>query len=215
MTSTADDAYKRKIVDHIPANPANVKSFHHAELEVSGIISHSKRKLSTIEKDVASMNIGKVSKNDIDSILYVSTYQEAFNPRIASNLFFVSESKETKNAKSKSLYQDSFGNDNSCQNLKVNKILNVDPHSFGKKNILYHQYTPGNNIIIHYKGVKVEEVLVLDQSKTIYKTSYEKDFSERKFIKDIPPEQIPIPSSLGSKNKRNMKFRKWGGYLGA
>lgn len=63
--------------------------------------------------------------------------------------------------------------------------------------------------------MKVEQVLILDPNKTVYKTSYEKDYSERKFIQDIPPEQIPIPSSLGSKNyKRNMKFRKWGGYLG-
>lgn len=201
LTLTADDAYKRRIVDPIPANPANVKSFYHAELE---------EKLSIIEKDVAAMKIGKVSKNDIDSILYVSTYQETFNPKKAANLHFVpAESLAVyKNTETKSsLYQESFGKDNSCQNKEVNKILNVDPHSFGKKNILYHQYTP---------GVKVEEVLVLDPNKTVYKTSYEKDYSQCKFIKDIPPEQIPIPSSLGSKNnKRNMKFRKWGGYLGA
>ena len=55
-------------------------------------------------------------------------------------------------------------------------------------------------------------MIVLDPNKTVYKTSYENDYSERKFIKDIPPEQIPIPSTFGSKqNKRNMKFRKWGG----
>lgn len=63
--------------------------------------------------------------------------------------------------------------------------------------------------------MKVEEVVRLDPNKRVYKTSYEKDYSERKFIKEIPPEDIPIPSTFGSKhNKRNMKFRKWGGYLG-
>lgn len=146
LTSTADDAYKRKIVDHIPANPANVKSFHHAELEVIYTTTYLKRKLSTIEKDVASMNIGRVSKNDIDSILYVSTYQEAYNPKKAANLNFLSmESSGYETVKdAKSLYQESFGRDNTCQNSEVNKILNVDPHSFGKKNILYNQYTPGN-----------------------------------------------------------------------
>ena len=57
--------------------------------------------------------------------------------------------------------------------------------------------------------------MVLDPKATVYKTSYENDYSQRKFFKEIPPEQIPIPSSLGLKhNKRNMKFRKWGGYQG-
>jgi len=48
----------------------------------------------------------------------------------------------------------------------------------------------------------------------VYKTSYEKDYSECKFIKEIPPEQIPIPSSFSKHDKRNMKFKKWGGYNG-
>lgn len=105
------------------------------------------------------MKIGRVSKNQIDSILYVSSYQEAFNPKIAANkiattLNFVNgdlsqKDNETneKHGKHQSLYQESFGNDNSVQNFPVNKILNADPHGFGKKNILYHQYTPGNYFI--------------------------------------------------------------------
>ena len=57
--------------------------------------------------------------------------------------------------------------------------------------------------------------MVLDPNKTFYKTSYEKDYSERIWIKEIPPEQIPVPSTFGAvKQKRIMKFRKWGGYSG-
>jgi hypothetical protein len=142
LTGITDAAYNKYIVDPVPANPANAKSFYHAELE---------RKLNVVDKDVNSMNIGRVSKNQIDSLLYVSSYQQAFNPEIASKLKFVKaddhlshkEHEAVANDNQKSLYQESYHNDNSFENTKVNKILNVDPHSFGKKNTLYHQYTPG------------------------------------------------------------------------
>lgn len=142
LTGITDAAYIKKIVDPVPANPANAKSFYHAELE---------RKLNIVEKDVNSMNIGKVSKNQIDSILYVSSYQEAFNPEIASKLKFVKadddhshkDHESAEKGNQKSLYQESYHNDNSVHNTEVHKIMNVDHHSFGKKNTLYHQYTPG------------------------------------------------------------------------
>jgi hypothetical protein len=95
------------------------------------------------------MDIGKVTTKEIDSILYVSSYQKAFNPKCADKLKYVKADDHSQNklqplAKDlESLYQKSFGKDKSVLNIEVNKILNADLHSFGKKNILYHEYTPG------------------------------------------------------------------------
>ena len=103
------------------------------------------------------MNMGQISKNEIDSILYVSTYQAGYNPKKVTAPNFIKaelsqtnlgdrSKKDSKDPHVMSLYQTSFGEDNSYHNTTFNKTLNRDLHSYGKQNILYHLYSPGKTL---------------------------------------------------------------------
>ena len=105
-----------------------------------------------IDRDLKSMNIKKVEAKEIDSILYVSSYQAGFNPQKVAKGNFTrsaptaptapSETQKRNTPSKTSLYQESFHENNSVKNTAMNRIFNSDHHVYGRRNLLEHQATP-------------------------------------------------------------------------